>query len=239
MESTTAEPTDGRAAGRTISPRRALPSGRALVGAFLVTIAALGAFVVATGGDDGPTTSFLVTNRDLRAGDTIGQDDVRFEPMTLSTDLAGRALNSTDGLDGAVVLRDFRAGELIDVADVIAGIEAGADEAVDEGLHEVTIGIPLERTPSSLVVGDRVTILATADDTTRVAVEDARVLAIDRRPDQIGSSGRGVLTLAIDDPAVVLEVAHLTQTTDITVVRSTRALDDVFPAATSSPEADS
>lgn len=237
MESTTAEPIDGRAAGQTISPRRALPSGRALVGAFLVTVAALGAFVVAAGGDEGPTTSFLVTSRDLRAGDTITPADVRFEPMTLSSELAGRALNSTDGLDGAVVLRDFRAGELIDVADVIAGVERDDDD--DGGIHEITIGIPLERTPSSLVVGDRVTILATADDTTRVAVEDARVLEVDRRPDQIGSSGRGVLTLAIDDPAVVLAIAHLTQTTDITVVRSTRALDDVFPAETSSPGADS
>ncbi|MEM9521524.1 MAG: SAF domain-containing protein [Actinomycetota bacterium] len=235
MESTTAESPEPRSAGRSISPRRALPSGRALVGAFLVTVATLGAFVVATGGDDGPTTSFLVTTRDLTAGEAITEADVRFEAMTLSDDLAGRALNSTAGIDGAVVLRDFRAGELIDVADVIAGVDGGG--AIDGDLHEITIGVPLERTPSSLVVGDRVTILATADDTTRVAVEDARVLEVDRRPDQIGSSGRGILTLAIDDPAVVLEVAHLTQTADITVVRSTRALDDVFPTETSTEDA--
>ena len=232
MQTTTAEPAEVRAAGRTIAPRRALPSGRALVGALLVTIAAIGAFVVATSGDDGPTTSYLVTTRSLQAGDVITSADVRFEAMTLSDDLAGRALNSTDGLDGATVLRDFRVGELIDVADVIAGA-AGTDES---DVHEITIGVPLDRTPASLVVGDRVTILATADDTTRVAVEDARVLEVDRRPDQIGSSGRGVLTLAIDDPAVVLDVAHLTQTTDITVVRSTRAIDDVFPRETSTPE---
>ena len=237
MESTTAEPTDARAAGRTISPRRALPSGRALVGAFLVTVASLGAFIIATGGDDGPDTSFLVTTRDLRAGDTLSEADVTFEPMTLSDELAGRALNSMAGVDGAVVLRDFRAGELIDVADVIGGV-AGAD-ATNGDLHEITIGIPLERTPSSLVAGDRVTILATSGDTTQVAVEDARVLEVDRRPDQIGSSGRGVLTLAIDDPAVVLDVAHLTQTTDVTIVRSTRALDDVFPPSTSFEDTDS
>ena len=48
-----------------------------------------------------------------------------------------------------------------------------------------------------------------------------------------------MLTLAIDDPAVVLDVAHLTQTTDVTIVRSTRALDDVFPPSTSFEDTDS
>lgn len=235
MKSEAPEPSIRRAAARTISPRRSLPSGRALVGAMLVTLASLGAFIAATSNDDGPDTRFLVTTRDLRAGDTLTAADVMFEPMTLSADLADRSLNSLVGLDGAVVLRDFRAGELIDVADVINGV----DGATAADLHEITIGIPLERTPSSLTAGDRVTILATAGDTTRVAVEDAPVLAVDRRPDQIGSSSRGMLTLAIDDPAIVLDLAHLTQTTDVTVVRSTRALGDVFPPQTSFPDIDS
>ncbi|MEM9204502.1 MAG: SAF domain-containing protein [Actinomycetota bacterium] len=228
METATAESTDNPTAVRAITPRRSLPSGRALIGAFLVTVAALGAFVVATGGDDGPTTSFLVTTRDLAAGDTITIADVRFEPMTLSSDLAGRSLNSTDGLDGATVLRDFRAGELIDVADVIGAIGDQTD-GPDATLHEVTIGVPLERTPASLREGDRITLLGTAGATTRVAVEDALVLDIDREPDQIGLSGTGILTIAIDEPDVVLTVAHISQTTDITIVLSTRALTDVFP----------
>lgn len=228
------ETTEARGAGRSIAPRRSLPSGRALVGAFLVTVAALGTFVLATSGDDGPTTEFLVTTRDIAAGDTLTAADVRFEAMTLSDDLASRALNTTDGLDGATALRDFRAGELIDVADVIGGVVD-----VDGDVHEVTFGIPLDRTPASLIPGDRVTVLATSRDITELAVEDARVLEIDRQPSQIGSSGRGIITVAIDDPAVVMELAHLTQVAEITVVRSTRAIDDIFPARNAADGEDS
>ena len=83
-----------------------------------------------------------------------------------------------------------------------------------------------------VIPGDRVTVLATVAGSTRLTVEDAQVLEIDRQPDQIGSSGRGVLTIAVDAPETVMDIAHLTQIADITVVRSTRAIDDVFPAET-------
>ncbi|MEO0492156.1 MAG: SAF domain-containing protein [Actinomycetota bacterium] len=228
MTTPTADASDARTT-RTITPRRSLPSGRALVGAFLVTVAALGAFAIVSGGDDGPTTRYLVTTRDVETGDQLTLVDVRFEAMTLSADLAGRALNSVDGLDGATALRDLRAGELIDVADLI-GAASGADPTAT--IHEVTFGVPLERTPASLVSGDRITVLATVDGLTRLTVEDAVLLDIDRRPDQIGSSGRGVLTLAVDAPETVMDIAHLTQIADITIVRSTRAIDDVFPSRT-------
>ena len=103
MDNTTAEPAGVRAAGRVISSRRALPSGRALVGALLITVATIGAFAVATSTEDGPATDYLVMTRDLRAGDSITEADVRFEPMTLSEELAGRTLNSTAGLEGATI----------------------------------------------------------------------------------------------------------------------------------------
>ncbi|MEM8705652.1 MAG: SAF domain-containing protein [Actinomycetota bacterium] len=229
MTTPVADASDRRSDRRTITPRRSLPSGRALVGAFLVTVAALGAFAIATGGDDGPATRYLVTTRDIAAGDQLSVADVTFEAMTLSDDLASRALNSTEGLDGATALRDFRAGELIDVADVV-GATAGSEPG--ETLHEVTFGVPLERTPASLVPGDRVTVLATVGGETRLTVEDAVLLEVDRQPDQIGSSGRGVLTLSVDAPETVMDIAHLTQIAEITIVRSTRAIADVFPTAT-------
>jgi len=46
------------------------------------------------------------------------------------------------------------------------------------------------------------------------------------------------LTIAVEEPATVLQVAHLTQTTDITVVRSTRALGDRYPTAFASEDTD-
>ena len=211
----------------TIQARRTLPSSRAVVGAAILTIGTLGSFALATGGDDEPTTSYLVATRDLEAGETITIDDVHFEPMQLSADLSATTLNSRHGLEGAVVLHDLSAGELVDVSHL-----AGATTFDGESLatvHEVAFGIPLDRSPAGLVPSDRVTVLATTNGTTTLAVEDAVVLTIDSQPDRVGSNGRGILTLAVDDPRTVMKIAHLTLVADITVVRSTRALDDRYP----------
>lgn len=228
MTKPTADTSDARSQ-RSITPRRSLPSGRALIGAFLVTVAALGAFALSAGNDGAPTTRYLVTTRAIEIGEQLTAADVRFEAMILSDELADRSLNSMNGLEGATVLRTFRAGELIDVADVIP---ASTEATINETVHEVTFGVPLERTPNSLISGDRVTVLATADGLTRLTVEDAVLLEIDRQPNQIGSSGRGTLTLAIDEPKTVMDIVHLTQIADITIVRSTRALGDEFPQFT-------
>ena len=84
----------------------------ALVGAFLITAAALGAFAVDSGSENGPTTRYLVTTRAIEIGERLSTTDVQFEAMTLSDELADRSLNSTNGLDGATVLRTFRDGLL-------------------------------------------------------------------------------------------------------------------------------
>jgi len=219
-----------------IRSRRALPNSRAVLGALLVTIGALGTFTLASDGHGPPETSYLVATRDLQPGETITTTDVRFEPMELSAELSATTLNSVEGLDGAVVLHDLGTGELIDVAHLLAATVSG-DRPLSS-VHEVTFGIPLDRSPSALVPGDRITVLATTAETTTVAVEHAIVLGIDSRPDQIRASGRGVLTIAVEEPATVMQVAHLTQTTDITVVRSTRALDDRYPTAFASEDTD-
>ena len=220
-------------ATKTITPRRGLPSGRAFAGALLITIAAIGSFAIATSGNDGPTTSYLVVSRNLRAGEALTANDVIFEPMTLSAELATRVVNSIDGIDGAVTVRDLAAGSLLELSDVI-GSSAVDGEPIGE-VHELTFGVPLERSPASLKAGDRVTILATFGATTVLAVEDVPVLSIDTQPEQIASSGRGILTLAVDDPVDVMDIAHLTQVADITIVRSTRALNDEFPDSVSTP----
>ena len=215
---------------RVITPRRGLPSGRALLGAFLVTIAALGTFAIATGGDDTPSTAYLIIGSNVPAGTQVTLADVEFVPMELGETLVATALTSTEGLDGATALRDLRAGELLSVDDLLAAPRI--DGAPIGAVHELTFGVPLDRTPPALRQGDRVTILGTTDDRTSVGVEDAVVLSIDMEPGQIGLSGRGVLTLAMTSAETVVTLTHLTQTSDITVVRSTRAIEDTYPAST-------
>ncbi len=215
---------------RVIAARRGLPNGRALLGAFLVTAAALGTFALATGGDEGPSVAYLVLQGDVPAGGAITLGDVEFVPMELGSSLVSTALTTTAGLDGATALRDLRGGELLSTNDLLAA--PAIDGLTIGAVHELTFGVPLDRTPPGLRQGDRVTVLGTTDTQTSVGVEDAVVLSIDTEPGQFGSSGHGVLTLAMDDAETVLALTHLTQTSDITIVRSTRAIDDVYPEST-------
>lgn len=231
ISSNAAEPSEITVGPRhAIVARRSLPSGRALGGALLVTLAALGSFLLATSGDDGPSTSYLVLDRSVALGETLSPGAVRFEPMELSDQLAADSLTSTEGIDGATALRDLRAGELISPRDLAAA--ALVDGEPQASIHELAFAIPLERTPSGLTAGDRVTVLGTLTGVTRVAVEDAAVLAVDTEPEQLRASGLGILTLAVEEAQTVLEIAHATQTAELTIVRSTRALDDVFPEST-------
>ena len=216
------------APARSFSPRRGLPNGRAILGAVLVTAAAVGAFALATSGNDGPTTEYLVVVHDVAPGEALGLDDVEFEAMTLTPTLADAALVSTNGLDGATALRFLRAGELLVRQDLNGApfVDGGPVTAI----HEVTIPVPIARTPGQLVRGDRVTILA-YDDTeqaTWVAVEDALVLDFDDQSGGIGTSTEGRLTLGLATSAEVIRAGHLSFL-DITVVLTTGALDDDYP----------
>ncbi len=216
---------------RTISPRRGLPNGRALLGALLISIAAVGAYTAATRGSGAPGTRYLVVTSAVAAGQPVRLDDVAFETMDIPADVARSALGSAVGLDAATALRDLRPGEILSIDDLLAapvldGVPIGA-------VHELSIPVPLDRTPGDLVRGDRVTVLSTLrigdTPTTVVALEDAVVVAFDSKSDQLGSTGTGVLTLAIPDADAVVSTAHFAQQGDLTIVRSTRAIGDTFP----------
>ena len=218
---------------REISPRRSLPNSRALVGALLISIAAVGAYAAATGGSSGPTDEYLVVTESITAGQPVHLTGVAFEPMDLPVDVSESAVNSVEGLDGAIALRDLRPGEILTLDDVIAS--PTIDGAPIGAVHELAFPVPLDRTPPGLIRGDRVTVLSTlrvADQpTTVVALEDAVVLSFDPRSDQIGSTGTGVITLAISNADAVVSTAHLSQQGDLTIVRSTRALGDTYPGS--------
>jgi len=220
-------------ATRTILPRRNLPNGRALMGALLISIAAVGAYATATSGTDGPTTRYLVITSPVDAGQPVSLSGVSLEAMDLPADVAGSVLNSTDELDGATALRDLRPGEILYSDDLLAA--PTIDGSPIGSVHELSFPVPLDRTPGGLVRGDRVTVLSTlrvADTpTTMVAIEDAIVLSFDSRSDQLGSMGTGVLTLAIGDAGKVVSTAHLSQQGELTIIRSTRAIADRFPSS--------
>ena len=216
----------------TITPRRGLPNGRAPVGALLVTTAAIGAFALATQGDDGPDTEFFVLLRDIEPGDSVGLDDVGFESMTLSPAVADVALSSTNGVDGATALRWLRAGELLTRHDLHGAAFVDGAPVVD--IHELTFPVRLDRTPADLRRGDRVTVLATDGDGTWLALEDALVLTFDTDTGGIGSTTEARLTVGLTAPGDVLRGAHLSFL-DLTVVLTNQAIGDEYPEYLAAP----
>lgn len=220
--------------GPVIPSRRGLPSGRAVAGALLVTAAATSTFVLATGGDEGPGTSYVVAARPVEAGAPVGPGEVALRPLTLSPDVAARALTDAAGLIGATAVRDLAPGHLLSASD-LAGAPTVDGRPVG-AIHEIAFPVPVERISARTVNGDRVTVLTTAssdgaDLLTEVAVEDGLVLSWATDSDAIGGSGVGVLTLAVDDAETAIGLAHMARTGEVTVIRTTRATADHYPAS--------
>ena len=225
--------------GPVIASRRGLPSGRAAAGALLVSVAAVGTFVMAAGPDEGPRSSYLVAVAPVEAGAPVDDDDFALRPLGLSADVAARALTDAAGLEGAIAGRDLAPGDLLTAADLIgaptvSGRPVGA-------VHEIAFPVPVERISARTVNGDRVTVLTTASsggaDSTEVAVEDGVVLSWVADADAIGGSGVGVLTLAVNDAETAIGLAHMVRTGDVTVVRTTRAVSDRYPDSFPAAEA--
>ena len=225
--------------GPVIASRRGLPSGRAAAGALLVSVAAVGTFVLAAGPDEGPRSSYLVAVASVEAGTPVDDDDFALRPLGLSADVAARALTDAAGLEGAIAVRDLAPGDLLTAADLIgaptvSGRPVGA-------VHEIAFPVPVERISARTVNGDQVTVLTTASgdggDSTEVAVEDGVVLSWVADADAIGGSGVGVLTLAVNDAETAIGLAHMVRTGEVTVVRTTRAVSDRYPDSFPAAEA--
>lgn len=213
---------------RAIKPRRGLPSGRAVVGALLITVAAVGAFTLASSDDGIPDTSYLVATRPLEAGAQVSSDDLAFKPMMLPYETAANAITSAAGVEGAIATRDLVAGDVISTRDLIAAATVG-DVPVG-AVHELAMPVSRDRIASRIANGDRVTVLVTLQhDDEHATVVGAEGVLVLRWSTDSGGSGDGVLTLALDDATTAMGLAHLVRQGHVTVVRTTRAADEAYP----------
>ena len=207
---------------RSGGPRRGLPSGRALVGGLLVTMAAVVVFAAYAGSQDTASASVVVARRDLDPGERLTADDVEVRAVDAAADLTGRSFPDTDELVGAVTLGPVAAGELVQEGSVRLS-------APDASGPEFSFPVDRERAlAGDIRSGESVDLLATfgsgSDARTSVAARDARVLHVqESRSGTLGSSGRLVLTVALTSDAEVIDVAHASEVAVITVVRSSRS----------------
>ncbi|HUW03857.1 MAG TPA: SAF domain-containing protein [Acidimicrobiales bacterium] len=198
---------------RSIERRVGLPSGRAVVGALLMTVAALGVFLAYTGANEDTRTAFVVAGRDLPAGTTMTSDDLTTARLDLDESVADRAFTDESLLVGQRIISPVGEGELLQ--------RSAVSETPDDGpRNEFTFRLAASQAVNGdLQAGDLVDVYVSLDSTTKSVARDVVLLA---RPVEAGR-GDLVLRVAIADQESVLAVIDAVSRGDVTVVRSTHA----------------
>jgi Flp pilus assembly protein CpaB len=225
-------------APRLLARRRNLPSGRAVVGGFLVALAALGAFVAARGTGGGPSHHYVVVAHDVIAGTTLRASDLRTEAVDLPTELAARAFTDPAAVVGRVTTTGLANGELVQASSVVGG--GAADPRFQ-------LSVPVERARALdglLVAGERVDLLVTYgtgnDAVTLVVVRGADVLRVDQgQRGALTANNDTIVLLAVARPDDALAVTHAAQVGKITLVRATAAHAENGPDSYRQPSAKS
>ncbi len=210
-----------RRIARVVSHR---PNGRTIVGALLVSVAALMTYLAVAGAGATDLRSAIVADRDIAIGDRLDASALRTIMIDAGSPLAGHTFADPTALVGAVALAPVTEGELVQRGAVLTG---GASTPTRE------FSFPVDRDRAlngDLRSGERVDVLATfgtgSDATTTVLARDATVVRIaDARSGTLGSSAKLIITLALPSADQLLDAVHAAQTADITVVRSTLAGD--------------
>jgi Flp pilus assembly protein CpaB len=209
-------PADG--ADRAIGRRRTLPRGRAVVGGFLIALAAVVTFWAYSGANRAPRQWYVVAARALVPGTRIGPQDVRAVALNVP-DAAARAqlFGSPAAVIGTSVLAPVPPGALIE-ANAVVG-RAGAP-----GTSEISVNIDRSRAVGgTLKPGEFVDILSTfgqgASSSTVVMVPHVEVLAV-----ASGDSGSEVIVLAAPDGTAAEAIADAENATQLTLVRAAEQL---------------
>ena len=229
------QPSDG--GGRTVKRARSLPGGRAVVGALLVTAAAVATFAAYLQGTAEPTTSYLVALDTIEPGtrfETVAELSAVMGGITieLTEPLVGRAIpvGQVDDLVGRVLVAPLQRGDLVTRTAV-----------VDDGgvAPAQTLSFALPRTAAvagTLRPGERIDVLATFSGTgvepytayVARGVPLLRITAPDGGP--LGTAGDVLLTVAVTELDAVQAVGHAVNTAEVFVTRSTASPDDTDAA---------
>jgi len=201
--------------------RRGVPGGRAVLGGFLVAASVVGLFYASTRTEAGPERSYVVARRDVPPGAKLQAADLVRLAIDLPPATAARAFTEPDVLVGTTVIAPLAEGDLIQASTVVA-------KPSDPSSREVTFAVARSTLAEGLEPGERIDVVATygsGDDAfTTVVLRSALVVGLDRgdRP-RVGDGREASVTVAVDDPADAVAVAHAVQLAKLTVVRATGA----------------
>lgn len=207
-------------AGRSVIRRRGLPNGRAVVGGFLVALAALGTFAAYTRSTAGPSTAYVVAARDLPAGRVLTANDLQIVPLELPDAVRARAFDDPGVLLGAITVAPLQADELVQ-ASAVAAADGAARRAVSFSV-ETSRAVAGSVQPGELI--DVLVTFGGDQGYTDVVLLGAPVLGTGLGADggEVGGGG-GAVTFTVEVPDLQAELAltHAAAAGTLTVARST------------------
>ncbi len=203
-------------ADRVIRRRAGALGGRAALGGLLISVAAVGVFAAYQGAAAGPTDTFAVAARPIRAGAVIGGDDVRLVTGELPAATRSVTFSTASVLVGRIALTALAAGEVIQSGSVTS-------DRGTVGSSEIALVLPRAQVAvGRLKQGERVDVFVTYDERTSSVVRGALVVQLDTDGDRSLTSERDI-TIVVEVPTgpIVAALVHALRTGDVTVVRST------------------
>lgn len=214
-----------------LNVKRRLPSGRAVLGGLLVSLAVAGILIASQLGEDATFQDVVVARQDLAPGTVIEPAHVEEVRMRLADD-ADWVVPSADAVIGSVVLGPVGQNEFLQVSN----IAEGGPDTLPSGLAEVSIEIESSRAPASLSAGELVSILSTTEDgegsRTMLVADRVTVLSYSTGTDGDFSGGDTVLRLGVADGDTATAIVSAAVTSDVSVLGVTGANDVTIPEET-------
>jgi len=212
---------NGSASGRVIRRRVRPPGGRALLGALLMALAAVGVFLAYAQATREPGDALVVVRHPIRVGEEIDSADLALLAAQLPTSTRGVTYSSFDEVVGHVALAPLEAGDILQSSAI-------SDDRPAAAANEVAITVPREQIAvGRLKEGERVDVFVTYEARTASVVRGAEVLQIATSSDGSLTSDREVsIVVAVPSGDAVAALVHALRTGDVTVVRSTLAEPD-------------
>jgi len=211
--------------------KRALPSGRAVLGALLITLAALGVLFASRLGDDASIRQVVVATTDLAPGTVITEGDVATVELRLD-EQADWVIGDINQVLGNVTLGPVARLEFLQRSNIADGLP----DAMPSGVAVVSLAVPPENAPASISPGEIVSVLATFDNQgesiTELVADRVSVLSYGATADDFATNDT-ILRLGVSDGAIASDIVHAAQTGTISIVGVTGATNVVIPEATS------
>lgn len=204
-------------ARRTVGRGRSLPTGRAMLGALLVTLSGVGLYLASIKATASPRSAVVVAATDIAPDHELTREDLTVIQVRLDDRLRLRTFVNPADLIGTKTLGPIGKGELI---------QGGAVVAVASGStgREMSFAIPLSRAVAGrLRAGERVDVVATTGSgtsaVTKVVVTSGLVIEISD-PALAASDDDVVVVLSIRDVAEQLALAEAMNEAKMVLVRA-------------------